>query len=262
MSTPSNSTRRRLSPSDYVKALRNVGRRRREVSEDFEAMTILEHLEDFRIRIFKVGIALIITTIISFIYAEDLINILALPIGGSNALVSIEITENISVFMRVSLLGGISLGLPLIIYQIVSFIGPGLKRRERRWLYFLIPTGTIFFLTGVAFAWFVMIPTGVTFLLSFMSITTDPRPMNYINFVTSILFWLGISFEMPLVIFFMAKLKWVTAKQLLSGWRYALMIIAVMAATITPTVDPVNMGLVMLPLMGLYLISVFLAWIA
>lgn len=261
MNDPSNSPKRRFSPFVYLRALRNLGQRRKG-PDDSSAMTLLGHLEDFRIRILKVGIALTITTTISFIYADSFIGILTSPIGGRDNLVSIEITENISIFMRVSLLGGIILGFPLVLHQVVSFIVPGLKPRERRWLYFLIPAGTFFFLTGVAFAWFVMIPTGLNFLLNFLSITTDPRPNNYFDFVTSVLFWLGVSFEMPLVIFFMAKLNMVTARQLLRGWRYAIMLIALVAAVITPTVDPVNMGLVMLPLLILYIISIFLAWVA
>lgn len=255
------SPRGRFSPFAYLRALRRLRKQRKDIDNPSD-MTILDHLEDFRKRIFRVGIILIITTSISFIYADSLIDFMTEPIGGREKLVSIEITENIGVFMRVSLLGGIALGLPFVIYQILAFIKPGLKRSERRWMYFFIPTGTIFFLSGVAFAWFVMIPTGVNFLLNFLSITTDPRPMNYFTFVTSVLFWLGVSFEMPLVIFFMAKLKIVTARQLLRGWRYAIMIIAAMAALITPTVDPVNMGLVMIPLMLLYIISIFFAWAA
>jgi sec-independent protein translocase protein TatC len=94
-----------------------------------------------------------------------------------------------------------------------------------------------------------------------MGITTQVRPANYFEFITRIMFWIGICFEMPLVVMFLAKMKFVTAKQLAGGWRYAIVVMAVVAAAVTPTVDPVNMGLVMAPLMVLYLVSIMLAWI-
>ena len=225
-------------------------------------MTILEHLEVLRGRVLKAIIAIAVTTVVSFIFSGPLVNYLASPIGGRAALVSIEVTENISVFMRVALLGGIVLGLPFIVYQIVAFVGPGLNTGERRWLYWLIPSATILFLAGVAFAWFVMVPAALPFLLNFLGIYTAPRPLNYFSFVTTFLFWVGVSFEMPLVIFFLAKLKIVTARQLIRGWRYAVMGSATLAALVTPTVDPVNMMIVTLPLFVLYLIGVLLAWIA
>ncbi|MEJ2353474.1 MAG: twin-arginine translocase subunit TatC, partial [Anaerolineales bacterium] len=93
-------------------------------------------------------------------------------------------------------------------------------------------------------------------------ITTHVRPQNYFAFVTRLMFWIGLCFEMPLVVMLLAKLNFVTARQLASGWRYALVGMAIVAAAVTPTVDPVNMGLVMLPLAGLYITSIILAYVA
>jgi sec-independent protein translocase protein TatC len=121
---------------------------------------------------------------------------------------------------------------------------------------------SILFLGGVSFAWFVMIPAAVPFLVNFLGITTHVRPMNYFDFITTLMFWIGICFEMPLVVMLLAKLKFITARQLAQGWRYAVVGIAIVAALVTPTVDPVNMSLVMLPLLGLYLISILLAVLA
>ncbi|MDP1779442.1 MAG: twin-arginine translocase subunit TatC, partial [Anaerolineales bacterium] len=214
---------------------------------------------ELRKRIFKAFFALIVTTGICFTFVRQIIEYLAQPIGGTEKLVSIEITENIAIFMKVSILGGFVLGMPFVVYQIIRFVMPGLNRRERVWLIIMVPFATILFAGGVAFTWFVMLPTAVPFLTNFMGITTQVRPANYFDFITRLMFWIGICFEMPLVIMFMAKLKFVTAKQLASGWRYAIVIIAIIASAVTPTVDPVNMGLVMAPLMGLYVISIILA---
>ena len=220
---------------------------------------LLQHLDELRKRIFKAFFALIVTTGICFTFVQQIIEYLAQPISGTEKLVSIEITENIAIFMKVSILGGFVLGMPFVVYQIIRFVMPGLNRRERVWLIIMVPFATILFAGGVAFTWFVMLPTAVPFLTNFMGITTQVRPANYFDFITRLMFWIGICFEMPLVIMFMARLKFVTAKQLASGWRYAIVIIAIVASAVTPTVDPVNMGLVMAPLMGLYVISIILA---
>ena len=242
---------------DYFGAL---GRAHHTASAQMEtSMPLLRHLDELRQRIFKAFLGVILTTAVSFAFAQQLIDFLASPIGGSKSLVSIEVTENIAIYMRVSLLSGLVLGMPVIVYQALSFILPGLKQRERKWVLLGVPAASLLFATGVAFAWFVMLPAAVPFLTHFIGITTHVRPANYFDFITTIMFWIGVSFEMPLIVALLAKLKFVTAKQLLGAWRYAFVGIAAVAALITPTVDPVNMGLVMAPLCVLYLLSVLLA---
>ena len=257
MTTPSPLVPPRRSWRDYLGALGRAHRKAR-VQLD-SSMPLLQHLEELRERLFKAFGALIVMTLLSFIFAGQLVDFLAAPIGGRAALVSIEITENIAIFMRVSLLSGVVLAMPVIVYQAIRFILPGLTERERKWLLLAVPFASLLFVGGAAFAWAVMIPTAVPFLINFMGITTQVRPKNYFEFVTSLMFWIGVSFETPLVIMFMARLGFVTAGQLARGWRYAIVAIAVIAAIVTPTVDPVNMSLVMLPLMGLYVISIGLA---
>jgi len=220
------------------------------------------HLAELRSRLLKALIALIISTLISFSIANHLIEILTRPIGGIQSLQSIEVTENVGVFMRVSLLSGFTLSFPIVLYQVLAFVLPGLNEKEKHWLKLLMPLATSLFLAGVIFAYFVMLPAALPFLISFAGIQTIPRPMNYINFVTSLLFWIGVGFEMPLVIFMMAKLGLVTAGGLARQWRIAIVLIAILAAVITPTIDPVNMGLLMLPLVSLYLLSILLALFA
>lgn len=244
----------------WREVFRAFGRAHRKASVQFEdSAPLLRHLDELRARIFKAFFALIVTTAVSFTFSQQVIEYLARPIGGIGKLVSIELTENISSFMKVSLLGGFILAMPVIVYQIMAFILPGLKQNERTWFLIVVPFATLLFASGVAFTWFVMLPTAIPFLTSFMGITTQVRPDNYFNFITQMMFWIGICFEMPLVVMFMAKLKFVTAGQLISGWRYAVVAIAVIAAVVTPTVDPISMGLVMAPLLGLYVISIALA---
>jgi sec-independent protein translocase protein TatC len=152
--------------------------------------------------------------------------------------------------------------MPVVIYQLIAFMLPGLKSRERTWLLAGVPLASLLFAAGVAFTWFVLIPAAIPFLVNFLGITTQVRPTNYFGFITQLMFWIGIFFEMPLVVFLLAKLKFITSRQLLQGWRYALVVMAVVAGGVTPTVDPVNMGLVMLPLAVLYVVSIALAAMA
>ncbi len=243
--------------------LNAFGRAHRKASVQLESSRpLLDHLNELRSRVFKAFLAVLLTTALSFAFANQIIAYLTTPIGGPQALVAIEITENVSIFMKVSLLSGFVFAMPVIVYQVMRFTLPGLKRREKVWLLLGVPLASLLFVGGVAFTWFVMLPAAIPFLTSFLEITTQVRPANYFDFITSLMFWIGVCFEMPLVIMLLAKLKMVTARQLTQGWRFAVVGMALVAAIVTPTVDPVNMGLVMLPLMGLYIISIILAFIA
>jgi len=234
-----------------------------ETEDDLEdGMTIWDHLKELRNRLFIGLIAMVITSGLSFIFADRIIGVLASPLGGIQNFLSIEVTENMGVFMRVSLLSGFIFSLPIILYEILGFVVPGLTDQEKRWVYLSIPFATLLFLCGVSFTYFVMMPTAIPFLITFLGIKTTPRPSFYIDFVTGLMFWIGILFEMPLVMFILAKLGLVTANFLLKGWRFALVIIAVVAAVVTPTTDPINMGILMLPLFLLYFLSVGMAAIA
>jgi sec-independent protein translocase protein TatC len=260
MSTTPPLERRRRSWKDYIRAF---GRAHQKAKVQLDSsMPLLEHLEELRQRLFKAFAALVVATVISFAFAGPLVDFLSAPIGGRGALVSIEITENVAIFMRVSMLSGVVLAMPVIVYQVARFVLPGLTDRERRWLLLGVPFASVLFLSGVAFTWYVMLPTAVPFLMNFLGIKTQVRPNNYFSFATSLMFWIGLAFEMPLVVMFLAKLKFVRASQLIKYWRYAVVAIAVVSAVITPTVDPINMGLVMLPMGALYVISIVLAAIA
>lgn len=230
--------------------------------EESSQMTLLGHIKELRKRLLISVIALALTTIASFAFSQDIASFLAGPIGGLQAMSSIDVTENMSAFMKISLLSGVILALPVIFFQVLAFIMPGLNANERTWIWMAVPSATIFFIAGVAFSYFVMLPAALPFLINFMGITTLPRPKTYFSFVTNLMFWVGVIFEMPLVMYILARLKIITAKNLVKQWRIALVVSAVVAALITPTADPVNMGLMMLPLFVLYLISILFAVIA
>ncbi|PWH20440.1 MAG: twin-arginine translocase subunit TatC [Anaerolineae bacterium] len=223
---------------------------------------LFEHINDLRRHIFRALVFLVITTSISFIYTAQIIDFLAKPVGGLQKLVAIDVTEPIGVFMRVALLSGFTIALPYIIFELWLFVAPGLKKRTRLGSLLTIPVATALFFSGMAFAYFILLPVGIPWLTQVMGIRTEVRPSSYVQFVTTVLFWIGLAFEFPLIIYFLALVGIVRAKALLDQWRLAVVIIAILAATITPTVDPINMSLVMLPMIALYFISIGLASLA
>jgi sec-independent protein translocase protein TatC len=227
-----------------------------------EPRSFLEHIEELRQRLLRALIALAVGVVISALFTNQILAWMARPVGGLEKLEAIEVTENLGVFMQVALLGGALLAMPFIVYQVWQFITPALEPHEKRYVYMLAPAATLLFIAGAAFAYFVMLPAAVPALLGFAPIPTRPRPANYVSFVTNLMFWVGISFEMPLFIFFLAKVRLVGPRDLLRNWRVAVFLIALLAALVTPTGDPINMGLVMIPLVVLYILSILLARVA
>lgn len=222
-------------------------------------MSLMEHLDDLRKHVLKAIVGILAFSMVSFVIAEPILALLAKPIGGLQNLQSIAVTENITIVMKATFLTGFVFSFPYTLFQILSFIFPALKSKEKRTLLFFLPVGTVFFLGGVAFAYFVMLPSAIPFLVGVLNVQTLPRLDDYFSFVLSLIFWLGISFESPLVILMLAKLKIITAKQLLKNWKIAFVVIAILSAVITPTGDPINMALFMAPLVILYLLSIVFA---
>lgn len=225
-------------------------------------MTLLEHLNELRIRLFRSLIALVLGVLLSAVFTDRLLRYLIKPYGTE--LQVLGPTESVIIYFRVALLAGAIFAIPYITYQLFMFIAPGLTRSEKRYIYLALPATTGLFLLGVAFAWFIMVPAALGFLRDFESGIFKPEwtADRYVAFLTSLLFWIGVAFEMPVVIFVMARLGLVGPRVLLRNWRLAVVLITIVAALITPTVDPFNMLLVIGPLLVLYLISVGLAAIA
>jgi sec-independent protein translocase protein TatC len=221
-----------------------------------------EHVNDLRKHIFRALLVTIMATLITLIFTRQIMAFLAVPVGGLRELQAIEVTENISVFMRIGFLTGLGISIPYIAFELWLFAAPGLSTRARRYGLLGIPLTLIFFFGGAAFAYYLMLPTALPFLLNFMGIKVALRPASYFLFVANMLFWIGIAFEFPLVIYVLSVMGLVKPKMLKDNWRIAVVVIAIIAAVITPTVDPVNMFLVMAPMVLLYLLSIGLSYIA
>jgi len=227
-----------------------------------EPSILIDHLEALRRHLLRAIVVLIIAVLASTLFAKQALEWLAGPINGLDQLQAIEVTESIGVFMRVSLLSGFVIALPYIGIELFAFLNPGLRRRERILLLTSIPAASLLFVLGIAFTYNILLTPALDFLLHFMDINAAIRPASYIQFVTGLMFWIGIAFQFPLIIYALAGIGIVNAAALLRGWRFAILGIAVLAAAVTPTIDPINMGLVMVPMVLLYFISIGLAAIA
>lgn len=229
------------------------------MTESNQELTLWQHLDELRKRLLYAVIGIVVGIVISFIISDYTLQLLARPIGGFEQLQSIEVTENIGVFMRVTLLGGFIISLPFTLVQVYFFVRPGLQPKERRWILRSLPLALLLFLVGVAFSYAVMLPNAIPVLIHFTGPAVLPNWRDYVNFVTNLIFWSGVCFEMPLIAYLLAKLGIVSAGQLLKGWRVAIVVIAAGSAVITPTGDPINMALLMGPLLLLYALSILLA---
>ena len=175
----------------------------------------------------------------------------------------IEPLENIVTFFQVCLLGGVAFAMPVIVYHILRFVSPALTKSERRWAIPISFGASFSFIGGMAFAYYLVLPLALNFLLTFGQefARADWRIGNYINFVTRILFILGLVFETPLFVMGLAKMKVVTAKTLLKKWRAMIVMSFLISAILTPTIDPVTQSLVAGPMIVLYFVGIGLAWI-
>lgn len=224
-----------------------------------QGQSILEHLDELRVRLTWAIAGLAIAVVFSFIFAEQLLNILIKPYGEQ--LQTLSPTEGIETFFRVSLVAGVVLAMPWMLYQVWRFVEPALHQNEKRYVFIFVPSATFLFLVGVAFCWFILLPSAILFLSSFLPTIFSPEwtSQEYIGFATTFLIWIGISFEVPLIVYFVARFGLVTPQTLREHWRIAVVAIAILAAVVTPSIDPITMMLTMVPLLILYLLSIFLA---
>ncbi len=228
------------------------------------ALTIIEHLKELRYRVMMSSIAVVIGLVISAIFADDFLQLLIDPAVEEHPglrLQFIEPFENFVTYFRVALLGGLVIGMPMIIYHGLRFVTPALRGSERLWLYGTVVGATALFLSGVAFAFFVALPPALDFLLNFNNDLAEPniRIGSYVDFVTRLLFWTGVSFQTPLIVMFLARIGLVRASQLLAWWRLAFVAAFVVAAIVTPSIDPVTQSLVAGPIIVLYFFGIVLA---
>lgn len=223
-------------------------------------MPLVKHLEELRDRMVKSVLAIVLTTAVAFLFIERIMGVL-IDLAGTHTVQAIDPTETFTTYFKVALTIGIGLAMPILVYQLMRFLAPGLTSGEKRILYFSLPFIAISFAAGAAFCYYIVLPSALNFLLSF----GDPRILKqvsltkFVSFVSSFMLAVGASFELPLVVFLLAKLGIVSHKRLGKWRKFAFLLSFAVAAMITPTPDPFNQAMVGVPLYLLYELGVQLS---
>jgi sec-independent protein translocase protein TatC len=225
---------------------------------------IKPHLQELRKRIIISGIAFAVMFFVCFNFYEPILELMMIPVNKvlpeGSQMVAIEIQETFFTALKVSFFGGFVLALPVIFSQIWLFVAPGLYEHEKKLVIPFVLFATIMFLIGALFAYFIVVPFGFDFLINFGNavITVLPSIGKYVGFFTKILFGFGIAFELPVVTFFLAKIGVVDDKMLKGFFKYAVVLIFIFAALLTPP-DVLTQFLMAVPLIILYGFSIIIA---
>ncbi len=216
-------------------------------------LSLIEHLEELRRRLVVAAIAIGITTVGAFVFAEPIVRFLLVPSGIGKCL-ALSPTENFTTFMRVSLFAGIALAMPVILYEIYAYVDPALMPGERRFVLTSGPFVLGLFVGGMAFCYYLLLPNAIRFLVTFGSsvIENQLRCSEYLAFVTTFILGVGLVFEMPAIIVALVRIGVVQRSWLARQRRYIFLAVFVIGAIITPTPDPFNQTLVALPMYLLY----------
>ncbi len=227
---------------------------------------LIEHLVALRKHLLRAVFVFLLASGAAFFFYKDIMDLLVVPLphGGLETLQGIEVTEVVSVIMQTIFTSAFAISIPYIFFELLLFIAPGISRKSRLIGLFGIPFIIIFFVVGVIFAYIVMMPAALSFLMSpdILDIQYEWTLSSYYSFATRVMFWIGLFFEMPLLSFILSAMRVLPPKFLKEHWRLAFILLALLAAMITPTPDPYNMMIVLLPLWFLYLLSIFMANLA
>jgi len=231
------------------------------MSSNEKRMSVLGHLGELRKRLIRSVIAVVITSILSFVFYEQIFNVLIYPAPPDITLQAIDMTEMIGITMRVSIICGIMVAMPYLVYELIMYVSPALTHREKRYVYMILPWIALMFAGGVIFGYYIVVPRMTDFLLSWGSnlVSIQPRIGSYINVVTRMLLVVGLVFELPVITTFLSRLGVLKPKWLADKRKSAIIIAFILAAIITPTIDPINQSLVAIPLIVLYEMSIWLA---
>lgn len=237
--------------------------------EEFEdqPMTLTEHLRELRNRLIRMALGIVAGMIGGFFLTPYVIDYFKVVIRRGDpeaALVQLDPTEYVVTYLKIMVYIGIALAMPILVYQLIRFLAPGLTKRERRYVYGTLPFVILCFAGGVLFSSLVAIPNMFKFLLEVSAgqVRNDLRLESVLGFFSSLSLWTGVFFEMPVIMFVLASLNIVTFQVLRQTRKYASVGLMIVAAIITPTPDALSMIIVWAPMYILYEVGLILAWFA
>jgi len=230
--------------------------------DELPRMTLIGHLDELRKRILRSLLVVMVAFFACWGYSKPIYRFLAIPVmkvlPEGKKLVFLSVTEPFFLYVKVAVLAAVFLTAPYLLFQIYRFIAPGLYAREKRYSIPFILFGTAFFFGGGSFAYYVAFPFAIEFLIGIGLEDFEPAitGTSYFSFLLTVILGLGLMFELPLFIFLFSQIGLVTPRFLIRNFRYAVLIIVVVAAVITPTPDVVNLALFAVPTILLYLLGV------
>jgi sec-independent protein translocase protein TatC len=225
-----------------------------------EEATLVEHLGELRTRLLISIGSIVVAFAVAFAIQERILLWLARPLPDDKTLITLGVTEPFFTAVKVSLYAALAVALPILLYQLWSFLAPAFEEHTQRVVSLFVLLGTGLFAGGASFAYFVLLPRALNFLTDFNSQFYDIeiRASYYYGFVTMVVLGMGLVFEMPIFILALVRLRVVTAAQLRRNWRLGVFIV-VLVAVLLPTVDPVSLGFEVVPMLALYALSIGLA---
>ena len=233
---------------------------------DEKKLPLTAHLQELRKRLIFSIIAIGVGFVLCYAFADHIFNILAAPLtnelmpkGGS--LIFTSVAEAFFAYMKVALIAGIIVTSPFVVYQVWAFVAPGLYQKEKRYAVPFVLGSTLFFALGVLFGYYVAIPVGFKFLLGYATDVIKPMPSmkEYLSFSLKFLLACGLVFEFPVILVLLSRIGIIDAKMLARQRKYALLLIFIFAAVVTPSPDLISQVLMAVPLVGLYELSILLS---
>ena len=229
-----------------------------------DEMTFLEHLEDLRKRLFNIFIGVFLAVIPCWVFAKDLYRVIARPVTKylpeGTKLAYTHLTAPFMLYMKIAFLAALVFTSPFVFLQIWYFVAPGLYQKERRYVVPFVVFTTFFFVAGILFAYTMVFPWACRF---FLQLGSDFQPVitvdQYFSFAIRVLLGIGLVFELPTLIYFLSKIGVVTAKWMVRNFKYAVLVIFIVAAVITPTPDMITQTIVAGPMIALYGLSILIA---
>jgi sec-independent protein translocase protein TatC len=237
----------------------------RKIKKSPDEMTFLEHLEDLRKRIFYSFIAVIAVVIPAWLFSKDIYNILSRPVTKylpeGTKLAYTHLTAPFMLYIKVSFLTAIFVTSPFIFLQLWYFVAPGLYKKEKKYVYPFVIFTSFFFILGALFGYFVAFPFACNFFLKMGSefqpvITVD----QYFSLALRLLLGIALVFEMPTLVFFLSRMGIITSRWMIKNFKYAVLVVFIIAAVITPSPDMINQSILAVPMLFLYGISLLIAF--
>lgn len=227
----------------------------------FEEMTLQEHLEELRDRIMKMVLAIVPAFIFGFIIQGRILVDIREKANAVDGLQNLSPTDPLTLSFKVALYVALAITMPIIVYQLIAFLAPGMTRKEKRFLFMSLPFVTVLFILGVYYGYFIAAPRALYFLSNWNKdvFNWQPTGNDTVSFFLTLMIGLGLAFQLPVIMFILSKLGIARPDQMRKWRKYAFLVLMVAAAIITPSTDPYNMAVVAVPLVVLYEVGIIIS---